>query len=152
LAKIISHKWYFEHFLNIFRTVQQKKCWDVIPRACDLPSSGGAIITSLHSPNSQQKKFNMAAHSLAASYQNFSINDVFGKPKSSSNLDHLQHDTEIDFMNESRFAVPSGCDVSVTDKNRFVTLTISYDFSCFSSKPINFFNVLFRFQANFYYC
>lgn len=54
----------------------------------------------------------MAAQSLATSYSNFSINDVFGKPKSSSNSHHLQNDTAPDFMDKSRFAVPTGCDVS----------------------------------------
>ncbi|KAK3698597.1 hypothetical protein QZH41_014580 [Actinostola sp. cb2023] len=52
----------------------------------------------------------MAAQSLAANYQNFSIDDVFGRPKSCANLQQLQNDTVPDFMNESRFAVPSGCD------------------------------------------
>lgn len=74
----------------------------------------------------------MAAHSLAASYQNFSINDVFGKSKSSSNSDHLQHDTAVDFMNESRFAVPSGCDVSIEVLSLKKPLSHPDKFSAFS--------------------
>lgn len=53
----------------------------------------------------------MAAHSVASAYQNFSLNDVFGKPKSCINQQEIQNELAPDFMNECRFAVPTGLDV-----------------------------------------
>ncbi|XP_031560305.1 proteasome subunit beta type-5-like isoform X2 [Actinia tenebrosa] len=52
----------------------------------------------------------MAAHSVASTYQNFSLNDVFGKPKSLMNQQEIQSELAPDFMNDCRFAVPSGMD------------------------------------------
>ena len=54
----------------------------------------------------------MAAHAVARSYGNLSLNDIFGERKNASTDDHLTKDISANFWNEGRFAVPPGTDVS----------------------------------------
>lgn len=59
----------------------------------------------------------MAAHAVARSYGNLSLNDIFGERKKASFDDHLAKDISTNFWNEGRFAVPPGTDVSCIQRN-----------------------------------
>ena len=54
----------------------------------------------------------MAVQAAAQSYGNLSLNDIFGQRKSASRDKEITSDISANFVNECRFAVPPGTDVS----------------------------------------
>ena len=57
-------------------------------------------------------KVKMAVQAAAQSYGNLSLNDIFGQRKSASRDNEITSDISANFVNECRFAVPPGTDVS----------------------------------------
>lgn len=54
----------------------------------------------------------MAVQAAAQSYRNLSLNDIFGQRRGASRDEELTRDLSANFLNECRFAVPPGTDVS----------------------------------------
>lgn len=54
----------------------------------------------------------MAVQAAAQSYRNLSLNDIFGQRRGVSRDEELTRDLSANFLNECRFAVPPGTDVS----------------------------------------